>query len=272
MNANSLERYGEFRTLEFDRPLSRILRITLNKPDTLNSVSADMHRDLVRVWPVISEDKETSVVMVRGAGKAFSAGGDFSLVEENASSFQARARIFQEAKDLVYNLINCRKPTISCIRGPAVGAGLAVALLCDISIASKSARIVDGHTRLGVAAGDHAAIIWPLLCGMAKAKYYLMLCEAIGGEEAEKIGLISLCVEDAELEEKSLEVASRLAAGSTTAMQWTKYTLNSWLRMAGPIFDSSAALEMLGFSGPDVLEGVASLREKRQPNFDQNEL
>ena len=192
------------------------------------------------------------------------------MVEASAASFDARARIFQEAKDLVYNLINCRKPTVSCVRGPAVGAGLAVALLCDISIASKSSKIIDGHTRLGVAAGDHAAIIWPLLCGMAKAKYYLMLCETIKGEEAERIGLVSLCVEDAKLEEKSLEVALKLADGSATAVQWTKYTLNSWLRMAGPIFDSSAALEMLGFSGPDVLEGVASLREKRDPKFNQS--
>ena len=140
-------------------------------------------------------------------------------------------------------------------------------MLCDISIASKSARIIDGHTRLGVAAGDHAAIIWPLLCGMAKAKYYLMLCETVRGEEAERIGLVSRCVEDEHLDETALEVATKLACGSPTAIQWTKYTLNNWLRMAGPIFDSSAALEMLGFSGPDVLEGVASLREKRAPKF-----
>ena len=144
---------------------------------------------------------------------------------------------------------------------------MAVALLCDISIAAKSARIIDGHTRLGVAAGDHAAIIWPLLCGMAKAKYYLMLCETVRGEEAERIGLVSRCVEDDELEKIALEVATKLAYGSPTAIQWTKYTLNNWLRMAGPIFDSSAALEMLGFSGPDVLEGVASLREKRAAKF-----
>ncbi|SVC49590.1 uncharacterized protein METZ01_LOCUS302444, partial [marine metagenome] len=156
---------------------------------------------------------------------------------------------------------------ISAIRGPAVGAGLAVALLCDISIAVKSARIIDGHTRLGVAAGDHAAIVWPLLCGMAKAKYYLLLCETVRGEEAERIGLVSRCVEDGELDATALEVAIKLASGSVTAIQWTKYTLNSWLRMAGPIFDSSAALEMLGFSGPDVLEGLASLREKRAPDF-----
>ena len=102
---------------------------------------------------------------------------------------------------------------------------------------------------------------------MAKAKYYLMLCETVRGEEAERIGLVSRCVEDEHLDETALEVATKLAYGSPTAIQWTKYTLNNWLRMAGPIFDSSAALEMLGFSGPDVLEGVASLREKRAPKF-----
>ena len=87
----------------------------------------------------------------------------------------------------------------SAMHGPAVGAGLVAGLLADISIATKSARIIDGHTRLGVAAGDHAAIVWPLLCGMAKAKYYLLLCEAVSGEEAERIGLVSLAVDDADL-------------------------------------------------------------------------
>lgn len=259
--------YGKFKSLKFDRPADRVLRIVLDRPQSLNSVTAEMHRDLVQVWAAVSDDPHTNAVIVTGAGKAFSAGGDFGLVEQNARTFEARARVFHEARDLVYNIINCRKPTISAIRGPAVGAGLAVALLCDISIAAKSARIIDGHTRLGVAAGDHAAIVWPLLCGMAKAKYYLLLCETIRGEEAERIGLVSRCVEDGELDATALEVAIKLASGSVTAIQWTKYTLNSWLRMAGPIFDSSAALEMLGFSGPDVLEGLASLREKRAPDF-----
>ena len=110
-----------------------------------------------------------------------------------------RIRVLQEARDLVYNVINCSKPVVSAMHGPAVGAGLVVGLLADISIAAKSARIIDGHTRLGVAAGDHAAIVWPLLCGMAKAKYHLLTCEPLSGEEAERIGLVSLCVDDDEL-------------------------------------------------------------------------
>jgi enoyl-CoA hydratase len=142
-----------------------------------------------------------------------------------------------------------------------------VGLLADVSIATPEARIVDGHTKLGVAAGDHAVIVWPLLCGMAKAKYHLLLCEPLSGEEAERLGLVSLCVPEAELEERSLEVARRLAAGSQSAIAHTKLALNNWLRAAGPAFDASLALEFLDMTGPDVGEGVAAVREKRAPRF-----
>jgi enoyl-CoA hydratase len=141
-------------------------------------------------------------------------------------------------------------------------------LLADISIAGKSAKIVDGHTRLGVAAGDCAVINWPLLCGMAKAKYLLMLCEPVNGEDAEKYGLVSLCVEDDELQDKALEIANRLVAGPPNAIRWTKYALNNWYRMMGPSFDASTALEMLGFAGSEVREGLAAHLEKRDPVFD----
>ena len=190
-----------------------------------------------------------------------------ALVQDMASDFEIRSRVWKEARDLVYNVINCDKPIVSAMHGPAVGAGLVAGLLADISIATKTAKIVDGHTRLGVAAGDHAAIVWPLLCSMAKAKYYLLLCEPISGEEAERIGLVSLAVEDEQLLPKAYEVADRLAGGSQTPIRWTKYALNNWLRQAGPSFDTSLALEFMGFGGPDVHEGLASLRERRAPEF-----
>ena len=118
-----------------------------------------------------------------------------------------------------------------------------------------------------MAAGDHAAIIWPLLCGMAKAKYYLLLCEPVSGEEAERIGLVSLAVDDAELDATALKTAVKLAEGAPTAIRWTKYAMNNWLRSAGPTFDASLALEFLAFTGPDVKEGIAAIREKRAPKF-----
>jgi enoyl-CoA hydratase len=259
--------YGEFTSLEIDRPEDGILRITLHTPGKLNAVGHEAHAHLAAIWQTVDRDPETRVVVVRGADGAFSSGGDLGLVEDIARDWETRLRVFHEARDLVYNIVNCRKPIVAAIDGPAVGAGLAVALLADISIAAPTARIVDGHTRLGVAAGDHAIIVWPLLCGMAKAKYHLLLCEPVDGVEAERIGLVSLCVPADELEERALEIARRLAAGSQAAIQHTKLALNNWLRAAGPAFDASLALEFLDMTGPDVAEGVAAVRERRAPKF-----
>ena len=261
------DRYARYQRLQFDRPRERVLRITMHNPGRLNSADAIMHRELVEIWRDVDADPDISAAILTGAGKAFSAGGDFDMIGEIIEHFSTRARAWKEARDLVYNIIDCSKPVVSAMRGPAVGAGLVCGLLADVSIASKDARIIDGHTRLGVAAGDHAAIVWPLLCGMAKAKYHLLLCEPLSGAEAERIGLISLAVDDAELDSKAIEVAARLAEGAPNAIRWTKYALNNWLRAAGPIFDNSLALEFLGFSSPDVREGLAAHREKRKPRF-----
>lgn len=262
-----LQRYEKYRALEIDSPAERILRITFNKPETLNSLDKDGHRELTYIWRDIDEDDAVSAVILTGKGRAFSAGGDFGMIEEMIEDPKTRARTWKEARDLVYNIINCSKPIVSAVNGVAVGAGLVAALLADVSIIAKSARVLDGHTRLGVAAGDVACINWVILCGMAKAKYYLLTCEPVYGEEAERIGLFSLCTEDDELEAKSLEVAEKLANGAPSAMRFTKLALNNWYKMAGPIFDNSLALEMLGFKGPEAKEGLASHLEKRKPNF-----
>jgi enoyl-CoA hydratase len=259
--------YDEFTSLEIDRPEEWILRITLHTPGKLNAVGHDAHAQLANVWPAIDRDPDTRVVLVRGAGGAFSSGGDLSLVGDIARDWETRLRVFHEARDLVYNIVDCSKPIVAAIDGPAVGAGLAVALLADVSVAASTARIVDGHTRLGVAAGDHAVLVWPLLCGLAKAKYHLLLCEPVDGVEAERIGLVSLCVPAEELEERALDIAQRLAAGSQAAIRHTKLALNNWLRAAGPAFDASLALEFLDMTGPDVDEGIAAVRERRPPRF-----
>ncbi|HEY3184249.1 MAG TPA: enoyl-CoA hydratase/isomerase family protein [Gaiellaceae bacterium] len=259
--------YDAYPNLEFDRPARHVLRITLRKEGRLNAVDAAMHGELAAVWRTIGDDDETRAVIVRGADGAFSAGGDLDLVLDIANDFETRVRVFHEARDLVYNVVNCPKPIVSAITGPAVGAGLAVGLLADISIATPEAKIVDGHTKLGVAAGDHAVIVWPLLCGLAKAKYHLLLCEPLDGAEAERIGLVSLCVPEHELEERALAIAQRLAEASQPAIRHTKLALNNWLRAAGPAFDASLALEFLDMTGPDVHEGVAAVRERRRPDF-----
>jgi len=266
----SIERYAQYDKLRFDQPASRVLRITFDRPETFNSVDAPTHYQLTNVWRDIDADPNINTVIVTGAGKAFSSGGDFDWIEKITTDHQELMKTWKEARDLVYNIVNCNKVIISAINGPAAGAGLVVALLADVSIAARSAKLVDGHPRLGVAAGDVAAIIWPLLCGMAKAKYFLLTGKPVTGEEAERIGLVSQCVDDDALQQTALELAESLAKGSQSALRWTKYSLNNWLRQAGPIFDASTALEMLGFMGADAREGVASLKQKRAPDFDDN--
>lgn len=265
------ERYAGYHALRIVPHDGGVLELVMTAGQSANkklsTAGHDMHRELAGIWRDIDVDPDTYAVIIRGEGAGFSAGGDLSLVEDTANDFAVRSRVWREARDLVYNVINCSKPVVSAMHGPAVGAGLVVGLLADISIAARNARIIDGHTRLGVAAGDHSAIIWPLLCGMAKAKYYLLLCDPVSGEEAERIGLVSLVVDEADLVPKAFEIGNRLAQGSHTAVRWTKYALNNWLRMAGPTFDASLALEFMGFAGPDVNEGVASLRERRPPHF-----
>jgi enoyl-CoA hydratase len=258
--------YDQFPSLRIERGETGVMHLILDAPG-LNSVGPQMHRDLADIWPVINRDPDVRVVLVRGEGKAFSSGGSFDLIDETMGEFADRLRIMREARDLVLNIVNCDKPVVSAIHGAAVGAGLVVALLADISVAGRTAKIIDGHTKLGVAAGDHAAICWPLLVGMAKAKYYLLTCEPLSGAEAERIGLVSLCVDDDQVLDTATHIATDLAQGAQAAIRFTKHSLNHWYRMFAPAFETSLGLEFLGFGGPDVAEGLAAHREKRPARF-----
>ncbi|HEX6932374.1 MAG TPA: enoyl-CoA hydratase/isomerase family protein [Streptosporangiaceae bacterium] len=259
--------YSSYHHLLVERREHGVLLITMNRPEVYNAADEEMHSQLATVWTDVARDEQTRVAVVTGAGKAFSAGGDLAMVQRMAGDYDRTTRMLTEMSDLVYNMASCDKPIISAINGVAVGAGLVVGLLADISICAEDARLGDGHVKLGAAAGDHAAIIWPLLCGMAKARYYLLTGEMVNGVEAERIGLVSKVLPRAEVLDEALRVADTLATGSQLAIRLTKRALNSWLRTAGPIFDQSAAYEMLTFMGPDLAEGAAALREKRPPKF-----
>ncbi|MDV7090790.1 enoyl-CoA hydratase/isomerase family protein [Rhodococcus opacus] len=262
-----LETYQhKFSRLTFENNQPGVLEIVFDTPN-LNAVDELTHSELPAVWPIIDQDPSVRVVIVRGKGKAFSAGGSFDLIDAQIEDYRVRMRVMRESRDLFYNIINCNKPIISAIHGPAVGAGLVVALMADISIAAHDARIIDGHTRLGVAAGDHASMVWPLLCGMAKAKYLLLTCSEISGKDAEQAGLVSLSVNKEDLLTEARGIAGELSGGAQEAIRWTKYSLNQWHRQNGPMFDAALGLEFLGFGGPDVTEGVAAHRERRSPQF-----
>jgi enoyl-CoA hydratase len=264
-----IARYSrDFPSLQFHTPESGIVEVVIANAGRLNAATEAMHRDLAQVWRSIDIDEAVRVAVVRGEGANFSSGGDFDMIERMIDDEATLIRVWKEASDLVYNLINCSKPVVSAIRGSAVGAGLAIALLADVSVAADNARILDGHTRLGVAAGDHAVIIWPLLCGLAKARYHLLTNKPLSGADAERIGLVAVAVPDDQVLGTALDIARTLAAGSATAMRWTKHALNNWLRLAGPSFDTSLALEFLGFRLADAREGLAAVRDKRRPSFE----
>lgn len=256
-----------FPSLGFELPADGVLEIIISNEGRQNSATEAMHGDLANVWRAVDALPAVRAVLVRGAGEHFSSGGDFAMIERMIADEATLLRVWREASDLVYNLVDCSKPVVSAIRGTAVGAGLAVALLADVSVAGRSAKILDGHTRLGVAAGDHAVILWPLLCGLAKARYYLLTNEPLSGEEAERIGLVSMCVDDDKVRGRALEVAVKLAAGSASALAFTKHALANWLRLAGPSFDASLALEFLGFRLGDAREGLDAVRNRRSPTF-----
>lgn len=259
--------YSDYQQLAFTRPSPGVLLLTLNRPDQLNAADERMHGELARVWRDISTDPDTRAVVVTGAGKAFSAGGDLAMVERMAGDHGRVSTMLAEMSDLVANLTDCRKPIVSAINGVAVGAGLVVALLADISVCAEDAKLGDGHIKLGVAAGDHAALIWPLLAGLAKARYYLLTGEMLTGSEAERIGLVGKALPRDQVLSEALRLADGLAHGPQTAIAWTRQALNNWIRQGRPIFDQAAAYEMLGFLGPDLPEGVAALRAKRAPVF-----
>ena len=244
-----------------------IAHLVLGQPGAMPATGPEGHAEISQVWRMLAQNRQVRCILIRSRGKGFCAGGTPELVEELLQKPSARLRVLREARALVQGMVDCDTPIVSAINGAAVGAGAALALLADVSVAARNAKIIDGHTRVGVAAGDHAAVIWPLLCGMAKAKYHLLLCETLSGEEAERIGLVSLCVDPEELQARALDIAKRLAAGSPSALGFTKRSLNHWLRAAWPAFEHSLAMEFMGFGHDDAQEGVAALREKRAPQF-----
>ena len=260
---SELYRHGSGDVL-VERPADGVLLITINRPERHNSLLLPMFEELSQVWADVERDDETRVVVVTGAGRAFCAGMDIAAPDPTAE--QALA-VLESERRRISTVLRIEKPIISAINGPAVGYGLSTALLADISIAAQDAVLIEGHTKVGVAAGDHAALIWPLLVGMAKTKYYVLTSAELTGAEAERIGLVSQAVPREDVLPRALEIATSLARGSQQALRFTKRALNMWLTDALPQHELSGALEILGFTGADYLEARQAFREKRAPRF-----
>ncbi len=259
--------YADYQFLRFERKPNGVLLIAIDRAEKMNAATTRMHTEFAEVWKTIRADTQTRVAVITGAGRAFSAGGDLNEEVAKLGDAEKIIAMGEDARAIVWNMIELDKPIISAINGPAAGAGLAVALSADISIISEDAKITDAHTKIGVASGDHAVMLWPLFCGMPKAKLYLLTADLLDGREAERIGLVSMCVSADTLLQTALALADRLGLMPQRPLQWTKRCLNHWLRQAGPAFDLSVAYENLNFFEPDAREGLNAFLEKRPPEF-----
>lgn len=259
--------YEGYQFLRLEHRPNGVLLVTINRGEKLNAATDRMHQEFADIWLTVKRDPKVRVVVITGAGRGFSAGGDLSEDFKKLGDTDKIIAMGETALEIVYNMVHLDKPIISAINGPAAGAGLAVALTADISIIAEEARITDAHSNIGVASGDHAIMLWPLYCGMPKAKLYLLTADLIDGREAERIGLVSKCVPLEHLMPTALEIADRLGRGPQRAIRWTKRCLNHWLRQAAPMYDLSVAYEGLNFMEPDAREGLMAFLEKRKPDF-----
>ncbi|MDH4143900.1 MAG: enoyl-CoA hydratase-related protein [Acidimicrobiia bacterium] len=245
--------------------------VRIEAPGSVGRLQAAVHAEVARIWRTLGDDPAVRSVLVTGQGDEFYRSADAGGLKAipgigKEDTFELLQRMLGEGRDIVYGIVELDKPVVSAINGAAAGGGLAVALLADISIAAEDAVLVDPHVALGVAAGDHAAMIWPLLCGMAKSKLYLLTSDELDGREAERIGLVSRAVPADDVLDVASSYARRLADGPQHAIRYSKRALNQWLRLGGlTAHDYSAALEGLNFFGSE-LRAAAEKFGERGPN------
>ena len=261
--------FDDYEAIRFDRR-GRILTMTLNLPDAMNAVNARLHTELSNVFYDAQTDPDSDILILTGAGRAFSAGGDFEEMKKANVNRQGSGTSI-EAKKMIFGLLELEKPIISKINGDAMGLGATLALFCDISFANKKARIADPHVSVGIAAGDGGAVIWPQLIGYARAKHFLLTGSMITGEEAAHIGLVNFAFPAEELDTKVEKYADRLEAGAQDAIRWTKLAVNIGLKqLAHSIMDVGLGYETITIRSADHAEGIAAFEEKRKPNFGQD--
>jgi enoyl-CoA hydratase len=246
----------------------RLLTITLSQPDSLNAVNLRMHEELAEVFTFAAMDEHSDVVVLTGAGKAFSAGGNLEHIANNAAHPELFDNEVRLAKRIVAAMLDLDKPLICRMNGHAVGLGATLALLCDVVFAVDTAKIGDSHVAIGLVAGDGGAAIWPQRIGFGRAKEYLLTGELLSAKQAEEIGLINHCLPAAELDGAVRAFCDRLLQGSTNAIRWTKVLLNLELkRIATAVMDAGIAYEAVTVRSADHREGVKALQEKRKPVF-----
>lgn len=262
--------YESYKYLTIQRE-SGIATLTLNQPDNRNAIHAEMHAELEKVWLDLAEDKEVNVIVFTGAGKYFSAGGDIKRMASRWGTdegWRFSLEVPAATRRMFQNILEVSQPIICAINGDAVGLGATLALFCDISVISETAKFGDTHVKVGLVAGDGGAVVWPLLIGPARAKEFLMRGRLVNGAEARQLNLVNHDAPADQVLAKSMEMAKELAALPPLAVRWTKLSVNKWLKQQlNLVLDASIAYEMLSMNSKDHHEAAMAFIEKRKPDF-----
>jgi len=246
----------------------KVLTITFNDPDRLNAINDRGHRELSRIFVDAAEDEASEVIVVTGAGRAFSAGGDLDMIQRFHDHPLALHRGLREGKRVASSMLDCDKPVIAKVNGDAVGLGATVALFCDVVFAADTARFGDPHNKVGLITGDGGQVTWPQMIGFARAKHYLLTGELIPAPEAQAIGLIYKAVPAETLDAEVDAYVKRLLAMPIQSVRWAKQTLNIPLKqLAHSMMDAGLAYEGLGAATEDTQEAINAFRERRKPAF-----
>lgn len=255
----------DYETIQLTHGDDGVVVATLNRPEKLNAVNGIMHNELSRLAPDFDVDRDANVLVLTGAGRAFCAGGDFSTGTPPGAE---GGDMMLEARRIVDGLLECRKPIISAVNGYAMGLGATVALLCDVVLAGRSAVFADTHVAMGIGAGDGGQLIWPLLMGVNRAKYYLMTGDRLDADEALQLGLVTFVFDDSDLLPQARTIASRLARGPRLAISASKMAVNHWIRaQSAQILPLSLALEEASMGSADAKEAQQAFAQKRAPSF-----
>lgn len=263
--------YSKYQYLKIDVDAEGICTVMMNRPDAMNAAGGPMHPELERIWLDINDDPRVKAVILTGAGRAFSAGGDLKGMAKRVGTpenFRHAIQAPANTRRLWQNMVELQPPLIAAVNGDAMGLGCTLALFCDITVISETARIGDTHVKVGLVAGDGGAVIVPLLVGVSKARDLLMRGRVLTGTEAQQIGLITHVKPAEQVMEEARAIALELAALPKYAVAWTKLSVNKALKdQLNLVIDTSMAFEMLTMNSGDHAEAVRAFVEKRKPQF-----
>jgi enoyl-CoA hydratase len=241
--------------VEADGPL-RI--ITLNRPEELNAVNDNLHVGLARIWNRLSLDPTARAAVITGAGKAFSAGGDFNYIKELSDDVELRTKTIIDGREIVMGMVRCRIPVIAAVNGPAVGLGCSVVALSDIVYMGEKAFLADPHVQLGLVAADGGPLVWPTQMSILQAKEYALTGARIPAAKAVELGLANHVVADPLAE--AIAAAKKILDLPQKAVESTKRILNMQLERTVQItLDYATTAEELTFATPELKANVARL-------------